>query len=75
MHKNKAELLLALERPDLPLYNYLSEGDIREHVKRRKISGGTRSEDGRRCRDTFSSLKKTCRKVERQRTQEGRRLV
>jgi hypothetical protein len=63
MHKNKAELLLALERPDLPLHNNLSEGDIREHVKRRKISGGTRSEDGRRCRDTFSSLKKTCRKL------------
>jgi hypothetical protein len=32
-------------------------------VKRRKISGGTRSEAGRRCRDTFASLKKTCRKL------------
>lgn len=63
MHRNKAELLLALERPDLPLHNNLSEGDIREYVKRRKISGGTRSEDGRRGRDTFASLKKTCRKL------------
>lgn len=63
MHKNKAELLLALDRPDLPLHNNLSEGDIREYVKRRKISGGTRSEDGRRGRDTFASLKKTCRKL------------
>src|SRR3954470_5641260 len=26
------------------------------------VSGGTRSEDGRRCRDTFLSLKKTCQK-------------
>ena len=34
---------------------------IREHVKRRKISGGTRSDAGRQCRDTFASLKKTCR--------------
>jgi hypothetical protein len=59
MHKNKEELLLALERPDLPLHNNLSEGDIREYVKRRKISGGTRSENGRRGRDTFASLKKT----------------
>ena len=42
----------------------MSEGDIREYVKRRKISGGTRSEDGRRCRDTFASLKKTCRKLD-----------
>ena len=63
MHKNKAELLLALERPDLPLHNNLSEGDIREYVKRRKISGGTRSENGRMGRDTFASLKKTCRKL------------
>ena len=38
------------------------ESDIREYVKRRKISGGTRNEAGRRCRDTFASLKKTCRK-------------
>ncbi len=27
------------------------------------ISGSTRSEAGRRCRDTFASLKKTCRKL------------
>ncbi len=63
LHANKAELLLVLERPDLPLHNNLSEGDIREFVKKRKISGGTRSNDGRECRDTFASLKKTCRKL------------
>jgi len=63
MGRNKRELLLVLDRPDLPLHNNLSEGDIREYVKRRKISGGTRSEDGRRGRDTFASLKKTCRKL------------
>jgi hypothetical protein len=63
MGHNKRELLLVLDRPDLPLHNNLSEGDIREYVKRRKISGGTRSEDGRRCRDTFARLKKTCRKL------------
>jgi len=32
-------------------------------VKKRKISGSTRSEAGRKCRDTFASLKKTCRKL------------
>ena len=63
MGKNKRELLLVLDRPELPLENNLSERDIREYVKRRKISGGTRSEDGRLCRDTFASLKKTCRKL------------
>lgn len=61
--KNKEELLLVLDRPDIPLHNNLSERDIREYVKRRKISGSTRSDDGRRCRDTFISLKKTCRKL------------
>jgi transposase IS66 family protein len=62
LHRNKAELLLVLEKPWLPLHNNLSERDIREYVKKRKISGSTRSDLGRRCRDTFASLKKTCRK-------------
>ena len=60
--QNKPELLLVLEYPDIPLHNNLSESDIREYVKKRKISGSTRSDEGRRCRDTFTSLKKTCRK-------------
>lgn len=63
LHANKDELLLVLDRPEIPLHNNLSENDIREYVKRRKVSGSTRSEAGRRCRDTFTSLKKTCRKL------------
>jgi hypothetical protein len=35
------------------------ESDIREFVKRRKISGGTRNDAGRRCRDTFASLSRS----------------
>lgn len=62
IYNNKSELLLVLEHPEIPLHNNLSENDIREYVRRRKISGGTRSEAGRRSRDTFASLKKTCRK-------------
>ena len=42
----------------------LSERDTREYVKRRKISGSTRNDMGKQCRDTFTSLKKTCRKLE-----------
>lgn len=57
----KEELLRVLDDPTLPLHNNLSESQIREHVKRRKISGGTRSDAGRQSRDTFASLKKTCR--------------
>ena len=61
--QNKAELLVVLDRPEVPLHNNLSERDIREYVTKRKVSGGTRSELGRRCRDTFLSLKKTCQKL------------
>jgi len=63
IHNNKRELLLVLERPDIPLHNNTSETDIREYTKKRHISGSTRSDIGRRCRDTFASLKKTCRKL------------
>jgi hypothetical protein len=63
IYNNKSELLLVLERPDIPLHNNGAENAIREYVKKRKISGSTRSENGRRCRDTFTSLKKTCRKL------------
>ena len=61
MRAHKAELLRVLERPEVPLHNNTSESHIREYVTRRKVSGGTRSDEGRRCRDTFTSLKKTCR--------------
>lgn len=63
IYNNKSELLLVLERPDIPLHNNSAENAIREYVKKRKISGSTRSEAGRQCRDTFTSLKKTCRKL------------
>ncbi|HEV3261283.1 MAG TPA: transposase [Gemmataceae bacterium] len=63
MASQKADLLRVLERPEIPLHNNAMESDIREFVKRRKISGGTHNEAGRRCRDTFASLKKTCRKL------------
>jgi hypothetical protein len=51
---SQEELLRVLEDPHLPLHHNLSESDIREYVKRRKISGSTRSDEGRRCRDTFT---------------------
>jgi len=63
LFENKSELLLVLDRPEIPLHNNASESDIREYAKRRKISGGTKSSSGRKSRDTFTSLKKTCRKL------------
>jgi hypothetical protein len=63
MAADRAKLLRVLERPEVPLHNNVSEGHIRDYVKKRKISGSTRSELGRRARDTFASLKKTCRRL------------
>ena len=63
MKLNKSELLLVLERPDVPLHNNRSENHIRDVVKKRKISGSTRNDSGRQCRDTFASLKRTCRNL------------
>lgn len=63
LYAKREGLLAVLEHPHLPLHNNLSENDIREYARLRKVSGGTRSDLGRRCRDTFLSLKKTCRKL------------
>ena len=60
LHANKAELLMVLDRPEIPLHSNGSENDIRAVVTKRKISGGTRSDRGRDCRDAFLSLLKTC---------------
>ena len=62
LHANKAELLVALDRPDVPLHTNGAENDLRCQVTRRKLSGGTRSDAGRDCRDTFLGLGKTCAK-------------
>ena len=63
LHTNKPELLMVLDRPEIPLHTNGSENDIRCQVTKRKISGGTRSDAGRDCRDTFLGLAKTCTKL------------
>jgi hypothetical protein len=63
LHANKAELLLVLDRPEVPLHTNSSERDLRPQVIKRKISGGTRSEQGRACRDAFFGLLLTCAKL------------
>jgi hypothetical protein len=60
--RHNRRLLRALDRPDLPIHNNRGETDLRDLVKKRQISAGTRSAVGRQCRDPFASLKKTCRK-------------
>jgi hypothetical protein len=62
LHANKDELLVVLDRPDIPLNTNNSESAVRSVVTKRKISGETRSLAGKQARDTFLSLLKTCAK-------------
>jgi transposase IS66 family protein len=63
LHANKPELLMVLDRPEIPLHTNGSERDIRCQVIKRKISGGTHSTAGRDCRDAFLGLMHTCAKL------------
>ena len=63
LHAQKEDMLRVLDHPEIPLHTNGSENDIRCEVTKRKISGGTRSDTGRECRDTFLSLMKTCAKL------------
>jgi Transposase IS66 family len=64
LYANKVELLMVLDHPEIPLHTNGSENDIRCQVTKRKVSGGTRSDRGRDCRDAFLSLLKTCDKLD-----------
>jgi Transposase IS66 family len=57
---NKPELLLVLDRPEIPLHINGSERDIHCPVIKRKISGGTHNSAGR---DAFLGLMHTCSKL------------
>lgn len=63
LHKHKDDLLRVLDRPEIPLHTNGSENDIRTVVTKRKISGGTVSENGKVARDTMLGLLKTCSKL------------
>ena len=60
--QKKRELLLVLDFPDVPLNNNEAERAVREYVIKRKISNGTRTEDGTQAWEVFLSLLDTCRK-------------
>jgi hypothetical protein len=63
IYANRRELLVVLDRPEIPLHTNAAENDIRCQVTKRKISGGTRSDVGRDCRDAFLGIAKTCAKL------------
>jgi hypothetical protein len=60
---HEEQLLAVLENPALPLHNNDAELAARTVVRRRDISGGTRTEGGTKAWDTFLSLLSTTRKL------------
>jgi hypothetical protein len=59
----KASMLMVLQHPEIPLHNNPAELTARKRVRRRKISFGTRSEDGTKAWDTFATLEATAKKL------------
>lgn len=59
----KNRLLVVLDHPFVPLHNNGTESIMRLPVRKRDISNGTRSENGRVAWENMLSLKDTCRKL------------
>jgi hypothetical protein len=59
----KDSLLLVLHYPELPLHNNASELGVRQRVRKRDVSFGPRTEDGKRAWDTFATLAETAKKL------------
>jgi hypothetical protein len=64
--KTKAKkdyLLMVLEHPEIPLHNNPVELEARRRVRKRDVSFGPRTDDGRRAWDTFHTLAATTNKL------------
>jgi len=60
---HKGSLLLVLKFPELPLHNNPAELGARGRVRKRDVSFGPRTEDGRQAWDTFMTLAATTKKL------------
>ena len=60
---NKAELLVVLTHPEVPLHNNPAELGARQRVRKRDVSFGPRSEAGVTAWDTFQTLVATAAKL------------
>lgn len=59
----KASLLLVLKHPELPLHNNPAELAVRQRVRKRDVSFGPRTQEGRKAWDTFMTLAATAKKL------------
>jgi hypothetical protein len=60
----KDSLLIVLKYPEIPLHNNDSELGARRRVRKRDVSFGPRTEDGKQAWDTFMSLAATAKKLD-----------
>jgi hypothetical protein len=63
-HSKKESLLLVLKYPELPLHNNPAELGVRQRVRKRDVSFGPRTQDGRQAWDTFQTLAATTKKLQ-----------
>ena len=59
----KEALLMVLCHPEIPLHNNPAEIEIRRRVRKRDVSFGPRTEEGKRAWDTFATLAATAKKL------------
>jgi hypothetical protein len=59
----KPFLLTVLRHPEIPLHNNPAEIEMRRRVRKRDVSYGPRTPDGKRVWDTFATLLATTRKL------------
>jgi hypothetical protein len=59
----KESLLVVLRHPEIPLHNNPAEIEIRRRVRKRDVSFGPRTEEGKRAWDTFVTLAATTKKL------------
>ena len=59
----KDALLMVLKHPEIPLHNNPAELAARRRVRKRDVSFGPRTEDGKKAWDTFMTLADTAKKL------------
>jgi hypothetical protein len=60
----KENLLMVLKHPEVPLHNNPAEIEVRRRARKRDVSFGPRTQDGKRAWDTFISLAATAKKLD-----------
>ena len=61
--KHQEKLLLVLDHPEVPLHNNSAELGVRQRVRKRDISFGPRTEDGKVAWDSLMTISETAKKM------------